>query len=306
MADDYRRLQQSIVDSAEAAEGNIEQSKTKIRRVRDISRQATENVREQEDQVHRVKMFVQSLPEQATPGEEQAALDSLIFLDQAMQKTYGDTERQMRHLEVSKDMLAQVASTTAVTIGATSVSDAAVMNIVGAFDVNRTPVEKASAEYLSPTVREKRETLIQRLGTLTATMEAKAREAWQSFDDGEYMSAAHATREVLSELGHLLGPNKDVEKAAWYGPEKDQGRPSQRQRIKYAIIGAQKDSRIDASDLQRVESLATDARDSYTRLTTEAHRREKTWQRERVREYMGTAEAVIRQVLDLRDLLRSK
>lgn len=306
MADEYKIVRDSVVRKAEISEKNMKESQVVVRQVRTSVTELQQRMQEQGDQLRRTRLFVNSLPGDPTSSEKNAVMQSLFLLDAELGRTVQDTERQRRYLEVGSERLATAVSTTAVAYGATGVTDSVIMNVGEAFTPQRREVTRALSDYSQPSLIEKRRQLGEMLAALSPLLQSKFEEAFQTFDTGGYMSAAHAMREVLSQLGHLLGPNDQIEKASWYKPEKGEKKPTQRQRIKYAIIGAELDSRVDEADLERVDQLATQARDSYQKLSGEAHRRSQTWERDRVREYLGTAEAVMRQVLDLRELLSKK
>jgi hypothetical protein len=80
-------------------------------------------------------------------------------------------------------------------------------------------------------------------------------------------------REVLSAFQHILAPDEEVIKAQWFQPERENGLPTQRQRVKYAIIGAEQQDMVADEDVKLIDKLMKNARDRYEDLNRIEHAR---------------------------------
>ena len=155
-------------------------------------------------------------------------------------------------------------------------------------------------DFTEPTESEKREYIERLLRSIDSLLADKFREAFKTFFDGNFMSAAHAMRDVLSALAHKLAPDDKVIKMPWYRKEPGTKGPTQRQRYKYAIIGQSSENEIGEEQIEAIDRLANEGRNIYSKLSSEAHRREGNWERERVRLYLSIGQNVINDILLLR------
>ncbi len=100
---------------------------------------------------------------------------------------------------------------------------------------------------------------------------------WQTLSDStkkdRYRQAASSMIEVISVFEHILSPDDKVRKAKWWKPDSKDGKPTQRQRVKYAIIGAERQTSIPDEDVELINSLMDDARDRYKDLSKITHAR---------------------------------
>lgn len=99
--------------------------------------------------------------------------------------------------------------------------------------------------------------------------------AWQTLKDrskkDRFLQASSSMRELISDTLLILAPNEKVEKTPWFNKETNDGKPSQRQRAYYAMVGNNNLIRLD--DLTAIEELAKDIRLSYEQLSKYAHLR---------------------------------
>jgi hypothetical protein len=148
-----------------------------------------------------------------------------------------------------------------------------------------------------PTELEVRDDLSAWLGSLDPLLKSKYLEAHSNYEDEEYMSAAHAMREVLSHiLKEVLAPDSKVKAADGWKQEPGTNGPTQRQRIRFVALGSFVDDGVPEEELEAVSRLMDAGREVYQNLSHIAHERLGEWERRRVRDYMAIAESVLSQI----------
>ncbi len=102
---------------------------------------------------------------------------------------------------------------------------------------------------------------------------------WQTYlsitEKPHVKQAAHSMREVISILLQKLARDEDVMNSDWFKPEKDDGKPTQRQRVKYAILGKTDEGKLTDEDLSPIDDNMKDLRNKYEELNPLAHERSK-------------------------------
>ncbi|MCJ7571185.1 MAG: hypothetical protein MUO82_04845 [Candidatus Thermoplasmatota archaeon] len=101
--------------------------------------------------------------------------------------------------------------------------------------------------------------------------------AWESYlnitEKSHVKQTAHSMREVISILLWNLAHDEDVIKSDWFAPEKDDGKPTQRQRAKYAILGKRDEKKLTYEDLNPIYKAISNIRERYEELNPLAHER---------------------------------
>jgi len=111
------------------------------------------------------------------------------------------------------------------------------------------------------------------LETLNPRLALTLRGAYQTFRDtsklDRYRQATDSMRDLITNLLDRLAPHEEVKRAVWFEPEKNtKGRPTRKQRVKYAIMGEQSDKKIDDEDLIEIDRLMQNIADVYGELSS--------------------------------------
>lgn len=197
-------------------------------------------------------------------------------------------------------MSSTYASTT-VTSGWVDSSNNVIFSIASEITPSYPQMCESLKDFIEPTETEERDNIEQLLRSIDTLLADKFQEAFRTFSDENFMSAAHSMREVLSTLAKRLAPDEKIMKMAWYRKEPDTKGPTQRQRFKYAIIGQSSEDVIGEEEIEAINGLANEGRDIYEKLNIEAHRRKGNWEKERVRHCLSIGQNVIKEILLLRE-----
>jgi hypothetical protein len=167
----------------------------------------------------------------------------------------------------------------------------------------REAVEKAKM----PNPITERKALGARLNSIEPRLYEKFEGMWQTLTDttkrDRFRQAAHSMREVISELLQVLAPEEQVKQAKWWKPETESKKPTQRQRVKYAIIGLAEQPLLSDEDIDLIEALMNDARNRYEDLNEIAHARNQETEDlfPLLESYISTCQRIINDILKLRD-----
>jgi hypothetical protein len=144
------------------------------------------------------------------------------------------------------------------------------------FQDNR-PLREAVEQAKRPNPIEERNAFAEKLKKIELRLCTKFEGMWQTLSDptkkDRYRQAATSMREVMSDFQQILSPDEEVKKAKWFKPERTNGMPTQRQRVKYAIIGAGQQELVSDEDVKLIDALMNDARDRYEDLNKILHAR---------------------------------
>jgi hypothetical protein len=114
-----------------------------------------------------------------------------------------------------------------------------------------------------------------------------------------WAGTAHEIRELLATCLRLLAPDNAVKQKPWYEPESQDGRPTQKQRVRFILeshhAGSHEREVTEQVDLieERVGNLA---RSTYGRASDAAHRGKRRSEARRILNYF---EAFAHDLLDL-------
>lgn len=100
--------------------------------------------------------------------------------------------------------------------------------------------------------------------------------AWQAYRDSTRVNRCGEgslnLRELIREFLEILAPDDRVEIAPWFKVETQDGNPTRRQRVKFAIQGNRKDDALSDTDLGAIDQLMSDTRDMIDKLNKLAHK----------------------------------
>jgi len=168
-------------------------------------------------------------------------------------------------------------------------------------------IEEALEVLKLPSPVEERERVGEKLRSIEERLYEKYEGMWQTLLDetrkDRYRQASHSMREVMSEFLEILAPDEEVKKAKWWKVETKNGKPSQKQRVKYAIIGLQEESGLPDEDINLIENLMIDARNRYKSLNKIAHARDPEAEElfPLLESYIGSCQKIIEDILTLRE-----
>jgi hypothetical protein len=127
-----------------------------------------------------------------------------------------------------------------------------------------------------PTPNQRRIELSKQLSAIENRLSIKLNGAWQTIQDhakiDRFLQAASSAREVISDVLHILAPDEKVTASSWFKPETENGKPSRRQRAKFAMLD-NNDSLTD-EQLEPIHELGETIRNLYERFNPIAHLRE--------------------------------
>lgn len=126
-----------------------------------------------------------------------------------------------------------------------------------------------------PTARDRKIELSPKLSEIDNRLATKLEGAWQTLHDvskaDRFLQSASSSRELISDLLHLLCPDEQVKAMPWFKEETASGNPTQRQQARYAMLG--QNNALGDEELQVIYTLSDDIRDAYTKLNKIAHLR---------------------------------
>lgn len=140
------------------------------------------------------------------------------------------------------------------------------------------PIIPLIEQLKTPTAQDRLRELSSKLREIQEELATKLNGSWETLNDhsknDRISQSAHSARDLVSDILIRLAPNEKVIEMDWFKPETEDGRPSQKQRAKYAILG--KNTALSDSDLQPVQDLSKNIRTTYQSLSNLAHLRNYT------------------------------
>ena len=126
-----------------------------------------------------------------------------------------------------------------------------------------------------PTPMDRKKELLPKLEKIKKGMSTKLEGAWQAINDktkdDRFSQAANSARDMISDLLITLAPDEKVRNCKWFKSETQNGKPSQRQKARYTMLGV--NDILDEKQLQPVDELAKSVRDVYEKLNPIVHQR---------------------------------
>jgi hypothetical protein len=142
--------------------------------------------------------------------------------------------------------------------------------------VDTGPIMPLLEELKKPTAHDRLKELAPKLFEIGESLSTKLNGSWETLSDfskdDRVSQSAHSARDLISDILIKLAPDEKVMKMEWFKPETREGRPSQKQRAKYAILG--KNTALSDLDIQPIHDLSDNIRASYQSLTSLAHLRD--------------------------------
>lgn len=176
------------------------------------------------------------------------------------------------------------------------------------FDTQRekTEYKAIEAEYTTQKPIERKNEIANKLNEVRPKLKKMFVSAWQAFLDEskerDIIYSAHAMREVLSAFLHILAPDKKVKSKEWCELDKN-GNPTQKTRVRFAILGNREHSENDFF-FKPVKELMKQERNLYKKLNPYAHfRREQlpVTYRTNLEIYLATLQNIMESILSMRD-----
>ncbi len=144
--------------------------------------------------------------------------------------------------------------------------------------IDTEPVSYVISKMDEPTSNDRKNQLSPMLKKIEARLATKLEGAWYTLNDtaneDRFSQAANSARELISDLLITMAPDDKVQSTRWFKSESENGKPTQRQRAKYVILGSNESLTDDI--LKPIDELSQNVRDSYEKLNPIAHQRDYT------------------------------
>ncbi|MCK4799006.1 MAG: hypothetical protein KAT05_16655 [Spirochaetes bacterium] len=301
MITEYERKKEKIKQNVDVAFEKVTDSEQNLRSLRDSTETSLKQIKGQKERLGKVRSFLNDMPNSPhfTPSiETHEYMDTLGSL---MGSVTQYVSYQNAKINSASQYFKGTYASATVTSGWVDSSFNMILPLADEISQSYPKMRETLREYIKPTESEIIDDVEHQLKNINPLLADKFREVFKTFSDKNYMSAAHAMREVLSSLGTELAPKEKVTKMIWYKQDTTTNGPTQHQRIKYAIIGQSSVDIIGEDEIKAIDKLAKEARKIYQKLNPEAHRRTGRWEKENVRQYLLMGQNVIKQILLLRN-----
>ncbi len=144
--------------------------------------------------------------------------------------------------------------------------------------IDTEPVSYTINKMNEPTPNDRKNQLSPMLKNINGGLVTKLEGAWYTLNDtaneDRFSQAANSARELISDILVTLAPDDKVTSTKWFKPELENGKPTQRQRAKYVLLGSNESLTDDV--LRPIDELSKNIRDSYEKLNPIAHQRDYT------------------------------
>ncbi len=298
---EYQRKKDNIKQDVERAIETVRESEQKLREVKDLADKSLIQVQDQKEKLGKMDVFINKMPESSHYTPSTAIHGHMDTLSNLIGSYAQSADRQLFVINNTLGHMSGTYASTTVTSGWIDSSNNVIFSIAGEISPSYPQMRESLRAFTEPTENEEKDNIERLLRSIDSLLADKFREAFSTFSDGKFMSAAHAMRDVLSDLAQKLAPDEKVMKMPWYKKEPETRGPTQRQRFKYAIIGKSSENEIGEEEIEAIDRLANEGRKIYNKLSSEAHRRKGNWERERVRHYLSIGQNVIKEILLLRE-----
>jgi hypothetical protein len=310
MAADLRGKIRFIIEKSEETKKELEGVKEQVPKIKKDLGEIESRLGEDIYNLDQTADLWRAIPDQelVDPSPE---LETLAASGDKLGDNFYEQSRRFR------ERFRQIANTTTVLTGTSAVTTSSSSNIkIIALDAAKSvfpdhpkigPVID-QAQFPSPT--EQREEISAELKDIQPRLAEKFDGAWKTLNEktnpDRFRQAAHSMREVLSESVQILAPDEDVAKAGWF-KKSGEKKPTQRQRVKFAIIGNRKEETIAEEDIDTITRLMDDARNRYKELNKIAHAREKEAEKlfPLTESYLSSCQEIIKTILELREKFSS-
>lgn len=114
------------------------------------------------------------------------------------------------------------------------------------------------------------------MSAIESRLSIKLEGSWQTLQDtskvDRHLQAASSARELISDLLHTLSPDEKVYLMTWFKSKTSNGKPTQKQRARYAMLGS--NTNLNEETLEPIYELSKGIRNTYKKLNKIAHRRD--------------------------------
>lgn len=300
MDSEYQRKKEKIKQDVDIAIESVSESEQKLRDIKDSADKSYLKVLDQKEKLSKMAVFINTMPASSyTPTT--ATQEHMDTLSKLMGAYVQDTKSQLSAINNASAHMNGIFASSIIASGTMDASGNVFFSIAEEISPSYAQMSESLGDLIEPTESEKRDQIEKLLRRIDSLLADKFREAFRTFFNGNFMSAAHAMRDVLSDLAHKIAPDDKVINMPWYKKEPETRGPTQRQRFKYGIIGQSTEYEIGEEEIEAIDRLVKEGRNIYSKLSSEAHRREGNWERERVRQYLSIGQNVINEILLLRE-----
>jgi len=298
---EYKSKKHKIKQDVERAIEIVSESEQKLRDVKDLADKSLIQVQDQKEKLGKMDVFINKMPESPHYTPSRSIHGHMDTLSNLMGSYVQSANRELFIINNALGNMSGTYASTTVASGWIDSSNNVIFSIAREISPSYPQMRESLRAFTEPTENEEKDKIERLLRSIDSLLADKFREAFSTFSDGKFMSAAHAMRDVLSALAQKLAPDEKVMKMPWYRKELETKGPTQRQRFKYAIIGQSSENEIGEEEIEAIDRLTNEGRKIYDKLSSEAHRRKGNWESERVRHYLSIGQNVIKEILLLRE-----
>jgi hypothetical protein len=300
---EYKSRLKKLKSELNQSKDNFENSNENLNSIKEKSSELIDINNKNIEYVNKTLFLVDSFPNESGSIEKiefDQAFDSASLFGEALARQSFSLFDRSKHFDESFRII--VAGTN-VSSSSTDAASAAIFTLASEFDPIHQSTKEAMEKYKLPSTLEKKEELSNWLEEIDNTLSSKYDEAFFNLENSKFMSACHALRDCLSHFLEKLAPDYEVQKCSWYITVPNTSRPTQKQRIKYSIIGNTDENILSDDDLEVLENLMTEGRDIYAKLSKEAHSRKGNWEEKRTKTYFEITNSVFTTIKKLRNEL---
>ncbi|MBI5376089.1 MAG: hypothetical protein HZA77_11685 [Candidatus Schekmanbacteria bacterium] len=298
---EYDKTKENMRQALDETYTQVDRSEKKVFEFRSDANDMLEVLNQKKELINRMRLVVNNLPNSNAFSMTRDISDAIESGSRLITGLRDHSNNQYKSIENIAERIDLFSGTLVVGNSSARSADSTVCYIGKVISDVCPAMNNILTTYIQPTASENRNNIEEWLKKIEPLLEQKFKEAFQNMIDKKFMSAAHAMRETLSHLEMCLAPDEKVNKMSWYIPETSTNKPTQKQRIKYAVIGDNSHDNFNEFDLDAIERLMDEGRDIYNKLSGEGHRREGTWEEEKVNNYLSIGENVIRAIMELRE-----
>lgn len=141
---------------------------------------------------------------------------------------------------------------------------------------NREAIQSHIKVLTEPSAPDRQKMLSSELTVINPRLSVKLNGAWETLYDrskqDRFLQAASSARDLISDLLEIMAPDCEVKAMDWFIPNpQTKGRPTQKQRARFAILG--KNKTIREEELRTIYELEDSIRESYEKLSPIVHLR---------------------------------
>lgn len=157
----------------------------------------------------------------------------------------------------------------------------------------------------SPSSLDRRRDLSEKLHDIDPYLDTRLNGAWQTIEDkskqDRISQASTSVRELITNLLNKFAPHKDVKKAWWYEQHPDAKNATRKQRIRYAIMGNNKN--ISEKELENIIELVDNLYSEFDKLNKMTHQqRDKKELEAKTKEIIDQCQIHLSKMIELREM----